>query len=153
MARYRNFHFSDVSRGDSEGRVGKRRDYFGGNTFAIMTESKLIKYSPNLIKHYQILTWISPPRRFAFPLILSPFNWWWWFTSEFVSKWRTSGLIRWSLFVSVSLKCGDDLIDKSISAEGTTSTSCDECFESEMPLLPSNFVGGDLRFDDIICKK
>lgn len=53
--------------------------------------------------------------------------------------------------VSGSIKCGDDLVDKSISAEGITSASCDECFESEMPLLPSNFVGGDLRFDDIIC--
>lgn len=62
----------------------------------------------------------------------------------------TSGLILWS--ISLSLNRGDDLIDKSISAEGIPSTSCDASFVSEMPLLPSNFVGGDLRFDDIIWK-
>ena len=82
-----------------------------------------------------MLTWMSPPLRFDLPLILSPFSWWWWLISK--------------LFGSLSL---DDLMDKSISAEGIKSTSSDASFASEVPLLPSNFVGGLLRFDDIICK-
>lgn len=70
-----------------------------------------------------------------------------------------------SLNVSISLfECGDDddLIDKSISVAGITSSCSWKSFVSlPMPLLllillllllpSSTFVGGDFRFDDIIC--